>query len=124
MPNRNRAAGDAFEYRTRDTFETRGWWIIRAAGSLGAVDLVGLKAEQPPVLISCKISGRIDPRERVLLLAVARLTGGIPVVAHREKPGWIGLSRLVEPDSRVAIGTWHMPPRGSGRPPPEEPGEP
>lgn len=107
--NKNRRAGDNFEYRTRDTFRSRGWWIIRAAGSLGPVDLVALKAGQPAVLISCKINGRIDPLEREALLAVANMTGGTPVIAHREQPGWLGVSRLAPSGAREPVGSWHMP---------------
>lgn len=127
--NRNRAAGDRFEYRVRDTFRARGWFVVRAAGSLGPVDLVALKRGQPAVLLSCKTSGRIGPAERDTLVAVARVAGGEPLVAYREKRGWVGLDRVTGSGVRESVATWHMPTEDRNhrlvRPipyPPEDPG--
>jgi Holliday junction resolvase len=107
--NRNRAAGDRFEYRVRDTFVARGWWVFRAAGSLGIADLVALKRGQPPVLISCKVNGRIDPAERVRLWAISSACGGEGLVCYRERPGWVAVDRVTVSGTREAVGSWHMP---------------
>jgi Holliday junction resolvase len=110
VANKNRAAGDLFERRTRDTFRSREWWVIRSAGSLGPADLVALKRGRPPLLVACKVNGRMDPRERAVLLDLALATGGVPLIAYRDGKGWVGLDRLTPDDRRESAGRWHMPP--------------
>jgi len=100
-----RQRGDYHEHRTRDALEALGWCVTRAAGSLGPADLVALRVGDKPLLISCKLSGRIDPAERETLHTTARRAGARPLVASRDKPGWIRLQAVLwdSPGSRSRL---------------------
>lgn len=115
-PLSNRQRGDYFERQTRDALRAAGWFVIRAAGSKGVADLVALRAGQAPLLVSCKLGGRVPPAERQALWDAAELGGGRPVVALRETRGRVHF-RNVLPDLRMVPspeGILHVPPR---RPP-------
>jgi Holliday junction resolvase len=103
MPSRggatNRQRGDYFERQTRAALESIGWLVIRSAGSLGPADLVALRAEHPAMLVSCKLHGYLGPLERATLLTAAAKAGARPMVARRDKPGWVLLAFL-PPDGR------------------------
>jgi Holliday junction resolvase len=103
MPNSNRKRGDYLEYQTRDALAHYGWQITRAGGSLGAADLIALRAGKTPLLIQCKILGpgrktpRIDPDERAALFRAAALSGGRPIIATRYRRGFVTLLELPGP---------------------------
>lgn len=66
--------------------QERDWLVVRAAGSLGGVDLVALKDGQRPMLVEVKstASGPFDhfrPAERAALLLAAEMAGGVAVLA-------------------------------------------
>lgn len=94
MANANRKRGDYLERQTKAALEAHGWFVVRAAGSLGAADLVALKGEFRPLLIACKTNGTVPPHERVALRKVAELADATPLCASRPKRGTIEL-RLV-----------------------------
>jgi Archaeal holliday junction resolvase (hjc) len=108
MPNRNRQAGDYFERRTRQALEADGWLVIRSAGSLGVADLVALKANRMPRIISCKLNGRISREATLELIKAGDASGAFPVLAWREKPGLVGLARLTR-HGKVPLGPLRMP---------------
>ena len=86
----NRQRGDYFERQARAALQARGWWVIRAAGSLGEADLVALRAGNLPMLISCKINpSGLRARERDALIAVAKRCDANPVLAHRPRGGFV-----------------------------------
>jgi Holliday junction resolvase len=89
VPNANRAAGDYFERSTKRALVEHGWWVVRAAGSLGAADIVALRTGSAPLLIACKTSGKIPPGERKSLVDAAHKAGARPILATRERRGWI-----------------------------------
>lgn len=89
-----RRRGDYHELRTRDDLEAHGWQVTRAAGSLGIADLIALKAGNPPLLVSCKLGGKIGPAERLQLWRVAQRAGAVPLVAWRPMRGVIGYRKL------------------------------
>lgn len=94
MPNSNRQRGDYFERQTRDALEAHGWFVIRAAGSLGPADIVALRQGNTPLLVSCKLSGAIGPEERAVLCAHADQAGARPVLAQRKKQAHVALSSV------------------------------
>lgn len=98
----NRQRGDYFERQTRDALLALGWHVTRAAGSLGVADLVALRADAKPLLVSCKLNGYIGPAERADLHAAARAAGARPLVAHRPRDGWVEL-RAVTPQAPSAL---------------------
>lgn len=111
----NRHRGDYFERQTRDALEALGWVVIRSAGSMGPADLWALRRGDKPLLISCKLSGRIDPEERRQLLQVSEQAGARGVLAMRARPGYVELRTVhLRPGFRV-IDYIHVPPRERGR---------
>ena len=81
----NYASGRNFEYRVRDWLESRGYTVIRSAGSRGFADLVAL-APGEVLLVQCTTSEesksesyRSDFREE------AEMCGGIPLLVYKER---------------------------------------
>jgi Holliday junction resolvase len=75
----------------RELLEADGWWVSRAAGSLGDADLVALRDGFTPRLIevkstATKFSG-FGPAERRELLGAAGIAGALPLVAWWPKNG-------------------------------------
>lgn len=75
--------GRAFEYATRDKLIADGYWVMRAAGSKGKVDILAIK-DGHTLFVQCKADGKCSPAERVELLRIAALIDGLPLVAHRD----------------------------------------
>lgn len=96
-----RAAGDYFERQTRAALEAQGWYVVRAAGSHGIADLVAMRAGSTPLLVSCKLGGRIGPGERRALRDTADASGGRAVVALRARNGWVQLGGITADAMRV-----------------------
>lgn len=111
----NRQRGDYFERQARDALTAWGWLVVRAGGSLGVADLVALKLGHTPLLISCKLSGRIDPAEREQFHDAARAAGARAIVASRPKPGWLALAAVtpwgLKPLTPLDDSPLRMPPR-------------
>lgn len=102
-----RRRGDYFERQTARDLALHGWLVVRVAGSGSGsqdsplegtgTDLLAITASHPPLLISCKLGGRIPPDERQALAATAKRYGAVPVVASRPKNGVV-LYRGLRPD--------------------------
>jgi len=103
IPN-NRAAGDRFERRVRGLLESRGWWVIRAAGSHGIADLVAIRAGIT-LLVQAKISGRLSPAEWNGLVELGQKTGARPIMVERPSVRSILWWELLEPRARRALGS-------------------
>lgn len=75
--------GRQYEHRVRDDLAANGYYVIRAAGSKGVMDLVALKADGT-LLVQVKggIAGRLDPAPWNALYDLAALVGGVPVLAE------------------------------------------
>lgn len=54
MPNKNYVAGRNFEYARKKEWSSRGYIVLRTAGSHGPFDLVGIHPSYPVALIQCK----------------------------------------------------------------------
>lgn len=61
QPVTNYQRGAKVEYRARDQLRALGYYVIRAAGSHGLIDLCALKDGEQPLLIQVK-RGRVDQR--------------------------------------------------------------
>lgn len=108
----NRQRGDYFERQVRDTLAEHGWLVIRSAGSLGVADLWAARHDKTLMLVSCKISGRIDPAERTALLDAAELAGARAVVAMRPRGGRVTVAAIVRGTRHlVPLETLHVPAR-------------
>jgi hypothetical protein len=103
----NYTRGRAFEYRTRDALKKRGAaYVMRAAQSKGIADLLVLwpvrtfmecdpeqtwRSRERPWLVQCKYSihggGYLPGKDAIELIALAELTGALPVFARPGKNG-------------------------------------
>lgn len=94
------ARGTAFERTVAKRLEEDGYYVVRAAGSRGAADLVALKTGHV-VLVQCKLGGIAElgtlPWNK--FLATAKGVGALAVVASRPQRGVVAYHRLVS--SRV-----------------------
>src|SRR5579875_1912610 len=84
--NRNYRHGYNFELRVKKHYESLRYLVIRSSGSHSPTDLVAAKTGVL-LLIQCKSYGKIFPRERYALIAVADKVGAIPSVAWRTSFG-------------------------------------
>lgn len=79
------ALGTKFEHRVRDALESAGWWVVRAAGSKGAADLVGIRGSYGQatqvVLVQAKRGGVVSVSEWNALYELAQALGAAAVVA-------------------------------------------
>lgn len=75
--------GAYFERRVKLDMESRGWWVIRAAGSHGPADLVCLKAGEPALLVQVKANALPHKREGIALAALAESIGAEALLAKR-----------------------------------------
>ena len=81
--------GADFERVVKRDLERRHYLAYRSAGSHGAADLVALKDGFLPLLVQCKLDGKLGPGSRIELLAEARLGGALALMASRPKRGAI-----------------------------------
>jgi len=82
-----KAAGTRRERQVRDLLIEDGWIVMRAPASIGAADLVALKANNTPRFIQVKaVVGSpyktFGPAERQELSMVARQAGGMAQLCH------------------------------------------
>jgi len=78
--------GHVRERQVRQQLELDGWLVVRAAGSLGVVDLIALKRGRRPRLIEVKSTAgspyeRFGPRKRLQLAHVAELADADALLA-------------------------------------------
>jgi len=84
-----------------------GWWVLRAAGSLGVADLVCLKAGRRPMMLEIKstTAGPFDgfgPAKRQALIDAAAQAGASCFLVwwpRHGKPQWFGVDEW-PPDRR------------------------
>lgn len=92
----NRQRGDYFERQAREALRGRGWFVVRAGGSLGPADLVALRAGFVPLLIACKTNGHILPAERLAIRKAADRAGARALLAMRPGRGQVSLRLIYE----------------------------
>jgi Holliday junction resolvase len=84
--NSSKRKGAHKERASRDLLRSDGWHVTKAGGSLGAADLVALKAGERPMLVQVKATARgpfhsFGPAERQELLDTAKQAGAVPILA-------------------------------------------
>lgn len=92
MGNKNRAAGDRFEYKVRDHLIDHGWFVMRSPASKSPIDLLTVRAghDGPEVMfVQCKTNGRLDPKEWDELLDLAHEHSAEAVLVWRPRRGVI-----------------------------------
>ena len=115
MPNRAKDRGDYLERQTKAALAELGWIVVRAAGSFGVADLIAIRYDKRPLLISCKTTGNIPPLERATIRHAALKGGARPLLATREKRGWVTLYRIAEGPERVLDDEIKVPPNERSR---------
>ncbi|MGI5245056.1 hypothetical protein [Dactylosporangium sp. CA-139066] len=87
----NKARGSAFERKVARELAADGYVVVRAAGSLGATDLVAIKTGQV-LFVQCKMSGAgaCGPAEWNEFLRIAERVSALPILAYR--PGRQGVA--------------------------------
>lgn len=78
--------GYELERAAKRLLEDNGYYVVRAAGSKGAADLVALKRGEV-VLVQCKLDGYLLPREREKFGVLADTLAAFGCVASWEKEG-------------------------------------
>lgn len=86
MPNRKYANGRTLEYAAVHALELDGYWVMRAAGSKGAIDVLALKPGEI-LMVQCKLDGYMTPGQRTQLYGLAAMLGAVPLVAYWRKDG-------------------------------------
>jgi len=97
---RPREAGDRFERSAKAALEAVGYVVTRSAGSLGPFDLIAIRKQSTTLLVSCKVSGRIDPGERSAIIDVAERGGARALMACRTRRGYVDL-HMIRLDGRA-----------------------
>lgn len=108
------------ERRVRDWLTERDWVVVRAAGSLGGIDLVAMKAGHTPMLVEVKATAggpyeRFNPADRADLKKRAEWAGAEAWLAWwppRGKLRWIPSSEWPPtPSLKLIVGNAaHVPP--------------
>jgi len=75
--------GRRFEWLVRDLLESRGWVVVRAAGSK-PVDLVALRGGRA-LPIECKYDAGMPRERRELLAELARRAGARALLATKKR---------------------------------------
>ena len=118
--NTNRQRGDYLERQARDALRAHQWVVVRAAGSHGPADLVALRAGRTPLLIACKVDGTIGPGERRALVDAADMGGARPMLASRERRGYVDLYDVAADRVTGPVDQIKVPARPSSEDEPDE----
>lgn len=104
-----RRRGDRFERLVKADLERQGWLVVRAPGSGSgsdgtpvegtSLDLIAVRRNHPPMLVSCKLGGKIARAERDTLAQVAERFGCVAVVVSKPSRGLIGWRMVHPPES-------------------------
>lgn len=78
--------GADLERAAKKALEDNGYYVIRSAGSKGAVDLAALKIGET-LLVQCKTDGYVTPADRVRLRNLASSLRVTCLVARWHKEG-------------------------------------
>ncbi len=78
------AAGRRFEWKVRDQLQDQGYFVIRSAGSKGAVDLAAFK-KSDWLFVQCKRDGRFSIPEKQAFYRLAHQCAAKPIFAYALK---------------------------------------
>jgi Holliday junction resolvase len=86
--NKSYRKGRHFEWRVRDDFRAKGYFVLRSPRSAGPVDLVAIK-KGDVVLIQCKVHYKtFKAKERKELGELAESIGARAIFAYRNSIDW------------------------------------
>lgn len=91
------AQGRALEYKVRNALVKNGYYVIRSAGSKGAVDLLAMKFHEI-LMVQVKKDGSLPTTEWNRLYFLARQLDAIPILARDsdKRGGSVRFFRLIE----------------------------
>lgn len=89
MPNPRYRRGQAAEHRARSALEGRGYTVVRAAGSKGPVDLVGIRPDGVLLVQVKSGSARASAAELAALALLPRPPGAaVELWTWQGRAGW------------------------------------
>lgn len=88
------ALGRNFERTTRSRLERCGFFVLRAYGSKGRVDLLAVAKDRPVLFVQCKRRGEIGSEEWNALFLLAEQHGAWAVLATKLSERTMGFFRL------------------------------
>ena len=71
--------GREHENKVQKLLEKEGYYVVRAAGSKGIVDLLAVEPMNV-LFVQCRKSSKMTPAERAELVETAQLYGGVPIL--------------------------------------------
>lgn len=80
------AKGAKFEREVKKALESKGYVVIRSAGSRGPADLIGMQkiaGRTTALAVACRSDGRISNREWEKLEELGEKSGATPLLAKR-----------------------------------------
>ena len=80
---KNYRKGINFEYRVRDYYREKGYFVLRSPRSLGPLDLVAIRKGEI-LLIQCKMTLNLSPNKRRELVQLAESIGAKPLLIGRD----------------------------------------
>lgn len=109
MPNHAYDRGRAWEYSVMAFLRSKGWTVIRSAGSHQAIDVLAGKhrrltsAYDRRLAIQCKTNeARFGRKDRQALLEAARQFNAVPMLAERK--GRMRKFRILSEPDDVIVG--------------------
>lgn len=89
--------GRRFEYRIRNYFKARNFYVLRSPASQGPADLVAIK-KGLILLIQCKSSSSVmgSLKEKEELSKLSESIGALPILAYRKSPQKIAFREISE----------------------------
>lgn len=92
----NYSRGADFERAVKADLEGKGWFVVRSAGSHGAVDLVAIGEGGVIRFIQAKINGKMSWKDREEITELAAEYGAEAIMASRPRRGMIDYE-VIEP---------------------------
>lgn len=87
--------GADFERKVKKDLQAHGWFVVRAAGSHGPVDLTAQAPGPIVAWVQCKRDGVMSLADRRALVILSLTFHATPVLAFKDDDGSIQYSELV-----------------------------
>jgi Holliday junction resolvase len=91
----NYSNGANFERAVKKDLQAHGWFVVRAAGSHGPVDLTAQAPGPIVAWVQCKRDGKMSLVDRRALGVLSLTFHAIPVLAFKDDDGSIQYSEIV-----------------------------
>ena len=87
MPNRNYETGRRFEYKVKKHLESKGYFVLRSAGSKSPIDLIAVnKHDGYVMMVQCKYGNKPAKAEVTKLIEMQKEMVWVDIVIAHGKP--------------------------------------